>query len=229
MENNKFFITISRINSILILLVVIGALISIIVLNIASSSWGNRNTVQVHDEKSKETIDLRLGSLEDMKGHDIQTVNLLSDNPGRGFSSGYGGAEIRNVLFLSGEDLKAKWLYETNTFLINCFCKLQEANKYNGEAPVLATYVSVVKDDTNHDGELSSKDGITLALTKPDGSKYTEVDKEISKILDSTVSDNGDSVMFLLHIGNSVVAKKYSLSTFNLVSEREISEISKKL
>ncbi len=229
MENSKFFLTVSRINSILILLVAIGAVISIIVVNVASNNWGNRNTVQVHDERSKETIDLRLGNLEEMKGHDIQTVNLLSDIPSHGFSSGYGDSEIRNVLFLSGEELKANWLYESNNFLINCFCKLQKSNKYNGDDPVLAIYVSVVKNDSNHDGELSSKDDITLALAKPDGSSYIEVDSGISKILDSAVSENGDSVTFLLHIGSSIMAKKYSLSTFGFMSERAISEISKKL
>lgn len=229
MENNKFFLIVNRINSMLILLVVIAALISIIVLNVAGNSWGNRNTVQVHDGNSKEAIDLRLGSLEEMAGHDIQTVNLLSDGVTKGFSSGYGSFEIRNVLFLSGEELKAEWLYETNSFFINCFCKLQKSNEYNGKDPVLAIYVSVVKKDTNHDGELSSKDGITLSLAKPDGSDYKELDNGISKILDSAVSDQGESVTFLLHIGSSIVAKKYSLSTFDLVSEREISEISKKL
>lgn len=229
MENNKFFLIVNRINSMLILFVAVAALISILVLNRASNSWGNRNTVQVQDEKSKETIDLRLGSLEDMAGHDIQTINLLSDSTRKGFSSGYGGSEIRNVLFLSGEELKAEWLYENNNFFINCFCKLQKSNEYNGKDPVLAIYVSVVKKDTNRDGELSSKDGITLSLAKPDGSDYKELDNGISKILDSTVSDQGASVTFLLHIGRSIVAKKYSLSTFDLVSEREISEISKKL
>jgi len=228
-ENNKFFLIVNRINSMLILLVAIAALISIIVLNVASNSLGNRNTVQVHDEKSKETIDLRLGSLEEMLGHDIQTVNLLSDSATKGFGSGYGGSEIRNVLFLSGEELKAEWLYETNSFFIICFCKLQKSNEYNGKDPVLAIYVSVVKKDTNNDGELSSKDGITLSLARPDGSDYKELDNGISKILDSTVSDQGASVTFLLHIDSSIVAKKYSLSTFDLVSEREISEISKKL
>ena len=229
MEKNRFFLTVNRINSVLILLVALGALISMIVLNILSSTYGSRNAVQVHDEKSNKTVDLRLGDLEAMKGHDIETVKLFSDASARGFSSGYPGSQIRNILFLFGDDLKAKWLYESNNFLINCFCKLRASNKYNGEDPVIAVYVAVVKNDTNGDGDISAEDGLTLALAKPDGSDYTEIDKGIRKVLDSTVSADGQSVTFLLHIDTNIVAKKYSLSTFGLISERTISEISKNL
>ena len=164
-----------------------------------------------------------------MTGHNIQTINLLSDKPSRGLSSGYGGSQIRNVLFLSGKDLESTWLYEEHSNLINCFRKLQTSNKYNGEDPVLALYISVIKEDTNNDGDLSDKDSVTLALARVDGSDYLEVNKGIAKILDSTVTDGGGSVSFLLHIGSDVVVKKYSLSTFELVSERTISEITKEL
>ncbi len=198
----------------------------------ASNDWGKRNAVQVKadsDESENESIDLRLGSLEEMTGHNIQTINLSSNKPSRGLSSGYGGSQIRNVLFLSGEDLESKWLYEKHSNLIDCFCRLQASNKYNGEDPVLALYISIIKEDTNNDGDLSDKDSVTLALARVDGSDYLEVDKGIAKILDSTVTDGGDSVSFLLHIGSNVVVKKYSLSTFELISGRTISEISKKL
>ncbi|MDX8377668.1 MAG: hypothetical protein R8L53_06550 [Mariprofundales bacterium] len=232
MEQNKFFIIISRINSVLILLVAIGAIISMAVVMGASNDWGNINTVRVKagsDESENESIDLRLGSLEEMTGHNIQTINLLSDKKSRGLSSGYGGSQIRNVLFLSGENLESKWLYEKHSNLINCFCKLQASNKHNGEDPVLAVYISIIKDDTNNDGDLSDKDNVTLALARVDGSDYVEVDKRIANILDSTVTGGGGSVSFLLQIGSNIVVKKYSLSTFELVSERTISEISKKL
>ncbi|MFT7224043.1 MAG: hypothetical protein ACI82Z_001591 [Cellvibrionaceae bacterium] len=87
----------------------------------------------------------------------------------------------------------------------------------------MALYISALKDDTNGDGKLSEKDGITLALAHIDGTKYSEVDQDISKILDSTVIDNGKLVSFLLHIGTNVVVKKYSIATFELISERIIS------
>ncbi len=76
----------------------------------------------------------------------------------------------------------------------------------------MALYISVIKEDTNNDGDLSDKDSVTLALARVDGSDYLEVNKGIAKILDSTVTDGGGSVSFLLHIGSDVVVKKYSLS-----------------
>ncbi|WP_036132137.1 hypothetical protein [Marinobacter nitratireducens] len=230
MEQNRFFVIVSRINSLLILIAAVGAVIAVFSLSIMSNSWGNRNTVEVVDEENgEESLELRLGNLDEMTGHEVQTVNLTSDKPSRGFSSGYGGSDIRNVLFLAGEKLDAKWLYEKNSYLITCFCKLQASNKYNGDDPVLAVYVSVVKEDSNGDKELSDRDGIVLALMNPDGSNYKEVSSGITKVMDSTVTDGGENVTFLVQIDTRVLARKYSLKTFSLVSEREISEISKKL
>ncbi len=230
MEHNRFFIIVSRINSLLILVVAVGAVVAVFSLSVLSSNWGNRNTVEVLDEgEGEEALELSLGNLEEMTGHEVQTVNLTSDKPSKGLGSGYGGSDIRNVLFLTGEQLDSKWLYEKNSYLITCFCKLQASNKYNRDDPVLALYVSVVKKDSNGDGELSDRDGIVLALVKPDGSNYTEVGNDITRILDSAVNDAGENVTFLVQIGRSVLARKYSLRTFSLVSEREISEINKKL
>lgn len=230
MEQNRFFVLVSRINSLLILVAVVGAVIAVFSLFIMSNSWGKRNAVEVVDDGDGEkALELRLGDLKGMTGHDVQTVNLTSDKASRGFSSGYGGSDIRNVLFLTGEQLDSKWLYEKNSYLITCFCKLQASNKYNGDDPVLAVYVSVVKEDSNGDKKLSDQDGIILALIKPDGSNYTEVSNDITKIMDSTVNDGGENVTFLVQVNRSVLARKYSLKTFSLVSEREISEISKKL
>lgn len=230
MEQNRFFIVVSRINYLLILLATISAIVAAISITIISNSFGNRNSVEViKDEGKKESIELRLGNLEEMTGHQVQTVNLTSDAPNRGFSSGYGGSEIRNVLFLVGERLNTKWLYANNSYLITCFCKLRKPNEHVRDDTVLALYVAVIKEDSNNDEMLSDKDAITLALIKPDGSKYTEVSTDLRKILDSTVTDGGDNVTFMVQVGNNIVIRKYSLATFSLVSERQISEIAKKL
>lgn len=230
MEQNRFFVIVSRINSLLILVAAIGAVIAVFSLSINSSSGGNRNAVEVVSEKDGEVaLELSLGDLEEMIGHEIQTVNLTTDRSSKGFSSGYGGSDIRNVLFLPGEQLDAKWLYEKNSYLITCFCKLQASNEYNGDDPVLAVYVTVVKEDSNGDKALSDRDGIILALMKPDGSDYKEVSSDITKIMDAKVTDGGESVTFLTQVDRRVLVRKYSLRTFSLVSEREISEISKKL
>lgn len=229
MEQNRFFLIVARVNSILILIAAIGAVISVISLTVLSNSWGDRNTVEVTDDgNGDESVELRLSSLEQMIGHEIQTVDLMSDSSSKGFSSGSRGTKIRNILFLVGEELSPKWLYEKNSNLINCFCKLQASNKYNGDDPVLAVYVTVVVEDTNKDDVLSEKDGITLALMNPDGSNYKEIGSVVNKVLDSTVTDSGESVTFLLQVGNDILVRKYSLKSFSLISEQKISEITKR-
>ncbi len=229
MEQNRFFLVITRINSLLILMAAIGAVISLISLTILSNSWSDRNTVEVvSDDTGNESVELRLSTLNQMIGHEIQTVDLMSDAPSKRFSSGSRGTKTRNVLFLVGEDLNPKWLYEENGYLINCFCKLQVSNKYRGDDPVLAVYVSVIKEDTNKDEKLSEEDGITLALMNPDGSNYKEIGSIVSKVLDSTVTDSGESVTFLLQVGNDILVRKYSLESFSLISEQQISEITKR-
>ena len=230
MEQNRFFLIVSRINSLLILVAAIGAVIAIFSFLAMSNRWGARNSVEViDDKKGSEAVELRLGNLEEMTGHEVQTVKLTSDKPSSGFSSGYGGSDIRNVLFLIGDQLNSKWLYEKNSYLLTCFCKLRASNKYNGDDPVLAVYVPVIKEDSNGDKVLSDRDRIILALVKPDGSNYQEVSSDITKIMGSTVTDGGENVTFLVQAGRNVLVRKYSLQTFSLVSEREISEISKKL
>ncbi len=81
MEQNKFFLIISRINSVLILLVAIAAIFSMAFIMGTSNDWGNRNAVQTKtdsDESENESIDLKLGSLEEtVRVNLIWTVHRL--------------------------------------------------------------------------------------------------------------------------------------------------------
>ncbi len=230
MEQNRFFLTINRINSLLILVAAIGALVAIGSLLVMNNQWHNRNAVKVSDDTAGALEDetaYRFGSLEPVAGHPVQTVKLMSENLSTGFSSGYGGAETRNVLFLIGEQMEARWLYPTNRHLIIRFCKLKTPERGDEETPVQAISVSSVTHDTNHDNALSERDDITLALLRPDGTDYTEIATGIREVLDSTVSEDGANVTFLLQIGSQVVARKHALDTFQLVSERTLSQIAK--
>jgi len=215
----------------IIFLAAIIALLFFIVMISFERNFVGGNAVEITDGNSTElSLELRLGDLEHLKGHDIKIIKLHTDAPSRGFKSDYYfGSSIRNVVFLTGPQLNARWLYETHNYLISCFCNLSQSNEFNSDNPVLAIYVTVSKADTNGDGVISKDDEITLALSSVDGSEYREVESGITKVFDSTVSAQGDTVSFLLQIGRSIVVQNYSLTTFERISERTIDEISKKL
>lgn len=232
MDENRFFRAVNRINSLLILIGAGCAVVLLLFLASIERGFVGGNTVEVENDSAEngvEKLELRLGNLVQMTGHNIQSINLYSESTSRGYKSGYPGSNIRNVVFLIGDELESKWLYDQHGYLITCFCKLKENDDYAVDEPVLSLYVSVAKKDTNRDGVISADDDITLALLDVDGSNYTEVASGITKVFDSTVSEDGKVVSFLLHIGDSIVVHKYSLSNFDLLSERLIDEISKKI
>lgn len=231
MENNKFFITVNRINSIIFLLILIGGFILTTMGFFSVNEWDRKRSVEVtNSEGNLEKVeeDYRLGTLEEFTGHDVQYVTLNSKEPDRSFSSGYGGAsQVRNVLFFKGENLEYNWLYKEHTNLILCVCKLRAENEYSNKEKVVGLYINAVKKDTNGDGLLSNKDRSTIALLNIDGTGYKEVEQNIDQIIDTDVTNDGKHLIFMVQVGNQVIVKKYSLASLTKLSERVITDISK--
>jgi hypothetical protein len=197
----------------------------------SSNNWREKQTFEVTEElgigESKK-LNISLSTIERINGHNVQYVTLNTGSNGAKFSSGYNNTNIRNVLFFVGEEMDATWLFKTHKNLVLCLCKLRENNDYDNKEEVVGLYVNVVKKDTDGDGKLTENDLSNIALLNVDGSGYKDVETGIKQIIDSSVTDDGQNVMFLVQVGAAVLMKKYSLRTLNKVSERKISEITKK-
>ena len=229
MEELKIFRIIQRINSVLFLLLLMGALGFIVFLSLQSKQWQQRNTVEVNEtDLSDHKIELRMGRLHEVYGHDVHYVELYSEGSGGKFSS-YTPKKTRNILFFIGDELKSHWLFETQSNLISNISLLTMDIQKDKKEPVIAFAINLIKSDTNGDGVLSDKDSKVIALISPDGSHYTEIEKEITEVIDTKVVNDGKVLMLLVQVNANLVMKKYSLIDFRKISEKTLLGIGQKL
>ncbi|MEY8214877.1 MAG: hypothetical protein RPR97_10410 [Colwellia sp.] len=231
MEENKFFKWAARVNSLLflVLLVISIGFVSFGILE--SNKWSARNEVEVTDKSgsSEEVEDLRLGDITKVCGSDIQYVKLNSSAKSRGFSSGGYGYTTRNVVFFEGVEMVSHWLFDTNSYSIREIDQLQKKADDCKDRETVAIYYEVRKEDADQNGKLDENDPLTIALTAPGGSNYTEIEVGITSVLDHSVDQSGSTLTLLIQDGELLLMKKYSLKTNEKISEREITRIGKKL
>ncbi len=230
MEQNRFFIWTARANSVLFLLLLILS-IGLVTFGIfQSNNWSGRNTVEIVDDKINEDIeDLRLSDISKVCGQDIQYVKLNSSRPSKGFSSGGYGTNTRNVVFFVGQEMKSHWLFETNKYLVANVIQLKTKSENCKDSETVAIYYEVRKEDTNGNGKLEDDDSITVSLTSPDGLNYTEIESNITSVLDHSIDDKASILTLLVQSKRKILMKKYSLTSNKLIVEREITRIGKKL
>jgi hypothetical protein len=231
MEQSKFFLWTSRVTSILFLLL-IAIVIGFTIYGIfESKKWGGRNTVEVVGEQLDDEVieDLRLSNITKVCGKDVQYVKLDSTNSSKGFSSGGYGSLTRNVVFFVGTDMDSHWLFDTNKYLINEIDQLKKKADDCKDRETVSIYYEVIKSDTNKDGDLNSEDDVTISLTSPDGKNYIELDSGVTSVIDHSIDHDAQVLTMLMQKGSSILMKKYSLESSQLISEKEVSRIGKKL
>lgn len=229
MEASRLFIIINRINAVVFLLLLIAASILFLSTLLASNHRNDNRTVIVEEDKDnpREKLELVLGNMQEIHGHDNYYVELRTRSEGGKFSSGYGGGETRNVLFFVGNKLNSRWLYKKHDYLIERVETLDHELNDKKTRRAQAIYIRSIKKDSNNNHELDSDDKSTIALTRPDGSGYTEILSDADSIIDKETSSDGKYLTVLYQTKGIVVLKKFSLHNFQLVSERVITELIK--
>ncbi len=230
MEQNKFFLWISRTASILFLLLIVVAIGFLFYGFSESKRWSNRNTVEITEEKpTTETVkNLKLSNITKVCGKDIQYVKLSSGSNSKGFSSSSYRQSTRNVIFFVGEEMNSHWLYNTDNHLINKIVQLKTKAHNCKDKETTAIYYETVKNDTNQDGKLNIEDEITISITSPDGKNYTELDTAITSVIDHSIDKDAKTLTILIQKEGSIIMKKFSLTNNQKISERKISRIGKK-
>lgn len=233
MNKSKVFDIINKINSILFLVLLLGVGVVIIFGLVASNNWQDRRAVQVvQDDNEKQKVELILGSINIVTGHNVQYVELYSRENGGKFASSSGVGETRNVMFFTGKQLESHWLYDKHNYLINAFSVLSNdatSDPREEKRIAKAIYIETVKEDTNRNGELDGDDLITISLAQPDGTNLKDIETGVQSVIDHDLLADNNSLMLLFQKENKVIVKKYSLSTFKAESEKVINEISGKL
>ncbi|PUB80973.1 MAG: hypothetical protein DBP02_19620 [gamma proteobacterium symbiont of Ctena orbiculata] len=236
MDRSRLFDVINKINSVLLLVVLVGGGILIITGIVLSNQWQDRRAVQVTpDDGGDEEIELILRDITDVPGHDTQYVKLHSRARGGKFSSYSGGGETRNVLFFRGVNLNTHWLYDEHTFYISEFAVLKnKVDKYldsekDKKEIAKAIYIEVIKSDTNRNEELDRNDAISVALADTNGENLKVIESDVQSVIDYNLVDEYRQLVLLFQKNDKVILKKFSLSTFEMLSENVIDEISRKL
>ncbi len=230
MEQNKFFKWTQRINSVLFLILIILSIGFLIFMIFETSKWGNRNTVEVIDNKFDENIEnLHLSDISKVCGQNIQYIKLKTPRKSKRYSSGGYRSNTRNVIFFIGNDMESHWLFNTNKNFISKMQQLKTKSDNCKTEKTVAIFYQIIKEDSNSNGKLDENDALTISLTSPNGKNYVEIESKITSVLDYSVNKTASILTLLLKQNNKIIMKKYSLSTNKKISEREVTRIGKKL
>ena len=229
MENNKFFTWIQRLNSLLFLLLILLSIGLTSFIFIQNYSRDHSDSVKVAN--SKKTIEqpelLKLNTLDNICGtedHYLRLTSRSSENTGLS-SGGYDYSKpIRNLLFITGQQMNAHWLLDDNNSLIVETTQL--GSDYHCEKKKThAIYYEIIKKDTDQNGKLDKADAITVALSLPDGTGFTELVTGNMEILDYQLDGSGSLFSLLLQQGNDIVLQKYALPGFTKMTETKLNTI----
>ena len=202
MEESKVFKNIWRFNAIIIaiagVLSVTVLIFSIYMIYKESNRDRHRNEIVNIDQKTKIQESFRLGSIEHVKGSQAVIVPLYSEQK---FSHKYSGSKsttsTRNLLFSNMHNEINKWLLPSNDFLIVSHKLINETNSYDSNKNIITILYQIVKSDSNNDSRLTENDQLTIAISEPDGKKYTEVIKDVDELLGYDVLSKQDlAIMF---------------------------------
>lgn len=220
---DRLFVIIGRINSILLLLVLLGAAGTIAWMSSGNNQWRRRGAVEVAegDSGAKKSILLNFEKVEDIKGADTQMMRLSTHRKSGKYSSGGSGSETRNVLFLKGSNKAPRWLFTDHKNLVLVSVQLHEESSALKEPSTRVLYFEYVTNDTNKDGSLSSEDRSNVGFAKPDGTGFVEVLRDVSRVLSYQLLDQ-EHLSVVYQKGSTVKHAKFAVATMKLESDQEI-------
>jgi len=140
------------------------------------------------------------------------------------YSSDYSITRSKNVLFINSESNESHWLFDTVQQLIIDIEKL-ELEIQNRETITKAIYYIVINHDTNNDEIYDLSDKRVFALSKPDGTNYSEILIGFDSIVAVSINDSGN--LFLIYINNDKVhSMLVDLSNFNIINKKLLPRVS---
>ncbi len=219
----RIFSLIAKINSTLLLLVLLAGGVSVGWVLWTNSQWKSRGAIEVpaSDSSSSKSVFLRFERIQKVTGSDTQMLLLSAEDTSRKVYSGGSGSETRNVLFLTGTEKKARWLFQSQSNLILVTEQLREESDNERRAPTKLLYFEFIPKDTNGDGKINSQDPSTVGLSKPDGTGFVEVLRDVTRVLSHELID--DKVLSIVFQSRQAIRHAtFSLSSFAKVSEAEI-------
>ncbi len=97
-------------------------------------------------------------------------------------------------------------------------------DEFNERSATRIISYEVINSDTNLDNKLDNTDNRTFALSKVDGSNYTEIITDYNRIIESGLNSDGE--LFVIFINNNVVySMLVDLITFEILSKKPLPKV----
>lgn len=227
MKPSRVFRTISRINSVLVLLAFVALGGTALVAATSSIEWTRRANraapaavMPVTGEK------LFFGSIENLDGSSFVLLPLEARRPTMKLSSGSSHMnETRNLLFYDAATGAARWLRPDHRAVIVSHELLRESGAVQGRwesrkpgsgDPVRWIRYDLALSDTNGDGVVDGDDVRQVAVSGPDGKDFAVVLDQVDEVLGYAVPESGKLVVFFRR-GDGEFAGEISLIARKLV------------
>lgn len=223
MKTERFFIVIGRINSVLLLLVLLAAAVAVgdFALPIFRER-GDAAPVAEVEPGAKQPIFLNIAGVEAITGAGTLMMRLSTRGEPAQYSSGEDHGETRNVLFLTEAANTSRWLFKSHDNVVLVADQLRDATAVEKEGgKTKALYFEYLSKERDGGGTPSTTAMSTIGLARPDGSAMTAVLRDVDRVLSHDLYSSGDlSVVY--QKGRTVRNARFSLAAFTLVSDQEI-------
>ncbi|GHB75816.1 hypothetical protein GCM10008107_26540 [Psychrosphaera saromensis] len=138
-------------------------------------------------------------------------------------SYGYTPTRSKNVLLLNGNTNHAAWLFPTTEQLIIDIKPLVD-RKFKDNSLTLGISYEVINSDTNNDQKLDHTDKLTFAISRVDGSEYTEIITDYNNIVESSLNSDGNLFVVFIH-QNEVYSMVVDLASFKILNKNLLPKV----
>lgn len=174
MDINRMFVWITRITSIL------GLLIVLIIVGSVLFTWDWRSVKPPH-QALKNHEEWYWDIEQELHTDNIQVLVLKSKSENSFYSRYKSSQHAKNLLFVGADEKQTHWLFKNHQQEFG-YDVLKFTDEAKNEIPYLI-YYEVIKADINQDGELSDSDSVMVAISNIDGTNYTELMPKTGEIL----------------------------------------------
>jgi hypothetical protein len=230
----RFFKIIGRINSVLLLLVMVGGSIGVVwyalfLQGLYAQYAGQYDGADYQADSSaatgtaaeqERTIALHLGDADSVTGTTTQMLSLTAD-----FYGSDHGTQIRNILFLSPDGpAEGRWLFPTHGNLILENDQIRPWDNDDSLAASVALYFEFVPDDSDDGFNPTEYDLRSVALSNPDGRGFVEVLHGVDEVLSYEQLEAG--VLTILYSDVEAVHRaRIALNGFTILSDQPLAKI----
>lgn len=218
---DRFFIAVARLNSVLFLVLLVGALVSAVLLWQGTRS-DSTPTMKAQAKPDGAVKEFSFGRVEHITGTAIQLVFLTTDKERGYIASGGRRHDNVNLLFVHG-DGSSHWFFPRNTQQIVRVQQLR-ADHASDTDPTQALLLDYIKTDSNNDGQLPQADLHQLVVVSVDGTHVTPLQNNVGQVL-SVDMIGADLVSVLYQQAGAVRQARFSLQQMTLQSDHAVAQL----